>query len=159
MKLKATIEKFPGAGMHYLAIPSKTATALRDKGVKRVLCRINDTLDLHAALMQTRDGLQYIMVGKRVLVQLKLKAGMQVSVDLKEDDTALQFDIPEEFSAVMETDPVAREVFDGLTDGRKRGLIQLVHMVKSPDKKIERALKIAEKIKYGITSPQQIMKS
>ncbi|MCU0382340.1 MAG: YdeI/OmpD-associated family protein, partial [Chitinophagaceae bacterium] len=96
---------------------------------------------------------------KRVLVQLKLKAGMQVSVDLKEDDTALQFDIPEEFSAVMETDPVAREVFDGLTDGRKRGLIQLVHMVKSPDKKIERALKIAEKIKYGITSPQQIMKS
>jgi hypothetical protein len=159
MKIKATIEKFTGAGMHYLAIPSKTAATLRGKGVKRVLCRINDSLDLHAALMQTRDGLQYIMVGKRVLVQLKLKAGMQVSIDLKEDDTMLQFDIPEEFSAVMETDPEAREIFDALTDGRKRGLIQLVHMVKSSDKKIERALKTAEKIKYGITSPQQIMKS
>lgn len=159
MKLKASIEKFPEGGMHYLPVPAKTATSLRSKGVKRVLCRINDSLDLHAALMHTRDGLDYIMVGKTALAQLKLKAGMTVSIDLKEDETALQFDIPEEFSAVMESDPKAKEIFDALTDGRKRGLIQLVRMVKSTDKKIERALRIAEKIKYGITSPQQIMKS
>jgi len=34
----------------------------------------------------------------------------------------------------------------------------LVNMVKSVDKKIERALLIAEKIRRGVHSPQQIMK-
>jgi uncharacterized protein YdeI (YjbR/CyaY-like superfamily) len=159
MKFSTPIEKFPGAGMHYIQVPAKTAASLRKKGVTRVLCRINNTLELHAALMHTKEGMSYIMLGKRWLTEIKAKAGTPVSVTLQEDETELQFDIPEEFSAVMESDPGARKIFDALTDGRKRGLIQLVRMVKSSDKKIERALKIAEKIKFGITSPQQIMKS
>jgi uncharacterized protein YdeI (YjbR/CyaY-like superfamily) len=49
-------------------------------------------------------------------------------------------------------------VFEDLTDGNKRGLIYVVSSVKSSDKRIERALKIVEKLKIGVTSPRLILK-
>lgn len=66
--------------------------------------------------------------------------------------------MPEEFTEVFATDAAAEKIFKNLTPGNKRGLIALVNMVKSSDKKIERALKIADKLKMGITAPAQIMK-
>ncbi len=66
--------------------------------------------------------------------------------------------MPEELAEVLRTDPEAEVVFNRLTPGNKRGLMALVNMVKSVDKKIERALLIAEKIRRGVHSPQQIMK-
>jgi uncharacterized protein YdeI (YjbR/CyaY-like superfamily) len=61
-------------------------------------------------------------------------------------------------SEVLDTDPKANEVFHSLTEGNQRGLMYLVTQVKSSEKRIERALKIAEKIKAGITSPRNILK-
>jgi uncharacterized protein YdeI (YjbR/CyaY-like superfamily) len=53
--------------------------------------------------------------------------------------------VPEEFTEVFATDPESEKMFSTLTDGNKRGLITLANMAKSGDKKIERALKIAER--------------
>ena len=73
------------------------------------------------------------------------------------DDTELQFSVPEEFAEVLATDPAAEKIFNTLTPGNKRGLIALVNMVKSSDKKIERSLLIAEKLKKGVSSPAKVM--
>jgi uncharacterized protein YdeI (YjbR/CyaY-like superfamily) len=59
---------------------------------------------------------------------------------------------------VLKTDTEAESIFKGLTDGNKRGLIYLVTQVKSIDKRIERSLKIAERLKLGIKSPREILK-
>jgi uncharacterized protein YdeI (YjbR/CyaY-like superfamily) len=155
--MKCTIEKI-GGYMHCIPLDNKTVARFTAGGNKRVVCTINKTITLHAAIMRTKEGMHYIMIAAKYLKQLKLKAGSIVEADIKIDESELQFNIPEEFIEVLSTDPEAEKFFNHLTDGNKRGLIALVNMVKSSDKKIERALKIAERLKMGITSPQKMMK-
>ena len=155
--MKFTIEKI-GGYMHCIQLDSKTVAKLTAGGNKRVVCSINKTIVLHAAIMRTKDGMHYIMIAAKHLKQLKIKAGSMVEAHIKKDESELQFHIPEEFTEVFDTDPEAEIIFNSLTDGNKRGLIALVNMVKSSDKKIERALKIAERLKLGITAPQKMMK-
>ena len=59
---------------------------------------------------------------------------------------------------MLDTDEAANKIFESLTDGNKRGLIHLITIPKSSDKKIERALLIAEKLKIGISSPRLVLK-
>jgi uncharacterized protein YdeI (YjbR/CyaY-like superfamily) len=66
--------------------------------------------------------------------------------------------MPEELKVVLEMDVEADKLFHKLTEGNQRGLMYLVTLVKSSDKRIERALLIAEKIKVGITAPRLILK-
>jgi uncharacterized protein YdeI (YjbR/CyaY-like superfamily) len=155
--MKYTIEH-SGGHMHYIALADKTVQQLTSENNKRVVCTLNKTVTLHAAIMRTKEGVYYIMIASKHLKQLKLQTGSIVDAMIKKDDTELQFNVPEEFTEVFATDPEAEKIFTSLTNGNKRGLIALVNMVKSTDKKIERALRIAEKLKAGIKSPQLIMK-
>lgn len=151
-----TIEK--AGWMHMIRLDAALLKKLTRNGNKRVLCVINDTVTLHAAIQRTKEGAHYIMVAAKYLKQLKLKSGSTVKARFTIDTSELQFHIPEEFAEVMATDPAAEKIFQTLTDGKKRGLIALVNMLKSTDKKIERALLIAEKLKAGIHSPALMLK-
>lgn len=108
--------------------------------------------------MTKKEGYYFIYIGTKILHKLKLKLGDEIHFELKKDNSEFQFDYPEELEEVFRTDKQAKDKFDSLTDGNKRGLIYIVNQVKSVDKKIERSLKIAEKLKCGITSPRLIMK-
>lgn len=148
-----------GAGyMHYIELDAKTVKRITAKGNKRVVCKLNNTISVHAAVMKTKEGMYYLMISAANLKKLNVKAGSTIKADIAIDTSELQFNIPEEFAEVIATDPVAKKIFDSLTPGNKRGLIALLNMVKSTDKKIERALLIAQKIKMGITSPAKILK-
>ncbi|HMP87120.1 MAG TPA: YdeI/OmpD-associated family protein, partial [Lacibacter sp.] len=57
-------------------------------------------------------------------------------------------------AAVLESDPEAEALFRKLTPGNQRGLLYLVTRLRSSEKRIERSLHIAEKMKAGITSPR-----
>ncbi len=143
--------------MHYIPLATNQIKKLTAGGNKRVVCVLNKQITLHAAIMRTKEDMHYIMIAEKYLKQLGLRTGMMVDAVIKKDISKLQFHIPEEFSEVFDTDPEAAAIFKTLKDGNKRGLIALVNMVKSTDKKIERALKIAEKLKQGISSPQKVM--
>lgn len=152
-----TIRRFGTGYMHYIELNSKDVQRLTAGGNKRVLCRLNNELNIHAALMKTKEGMYYVLLAAKYLKQLQLTINSKVTVALEIDTTELQFNLPEEFAEVLATDTEAKEVFDRLTAGNKRGLIALVNLVKSSNKKIERALLIAEKLKAGVTSPQKVM--
>ncbi len=106
---------------------------------------------------QKRRG-HFINIGLTICKKLKIKQGSKVSAVFSVDQTEYQFEMPEELQEVLGTDKEAKEIFHSLTKGNQRGLIYLVVRVKSSDKKIERALKIAERLKNGITSPRIILK-
>ena len=108
--------------------------------------------------MPKKEGGYFINIGATICKKLKLKPGSKVNATFKVDETTYQFNMPNEFSEVLNTDEEAHEIFNNLTEGNQRGLIYLVTQVKNTDKKIERALKIAAQIKHGITSPRQILK-
>lgn len=154
--MKLEIKK-SSSGTNYIEIPSKIAEDFIRSGNKRIICSINKSYDLHCAIMRVKNGYYYITIGKRIMNELNIKPKALLNVTFKEDKSELQFEIPEEFREVIETDIEAQKIFNSLTDGNKRGLIALVLQVKSVDKKIERSLKIAEKLKYGIKSPQLML--
>lgn len=152
------IEKMGAGHMDFIRLDEKTVKRLTAGGNRRVLCTLNGSLGIHAAIMKTKTGIHYIMLSTANQKKLGVKAGSKVKAEIEIDKSELQFHIPEEFEEVMATDPEAKKVFNQLTAGNKRGLVALVNMVKSTDKRIERSLKIADRIKKGITSPQKVMK-
>ena len=79
--------------------------------------------------------------------KLGLKAGDSVSITFAPDETPYQFDMPAALEEVLNTDEAAHRAFHTLTEGNQRGLIQLIRQVKSEEKQVERALKMAENLK------------
>ena len=156
--MQYTIQKSGPGYMHYIVLGPTQVSRLTKNGNKRVICCLNDTVTIHAAILRNREGFHYVMIGSSSLKQLKLAAGSKIKASFSIDNAELQFSVPEEFLEVIDTDEKAKQVFDRLTDGNKRSLIALVNAVKSADKKIERALLIARKLRQGVTKPQLILK-
>lgn len=150
------IEKFSN-GMHFVMVDAKIVDSFLSKGSKRALCLIKNTT-FHCAFMPKKEGGYFINLGSTICKQLNLKEGDEIALTFTEDNSELQFEMPEEFSEVLYQDPDADAVFQTLTDGNKRGLIYVITLVKSSEKRIERALKVAEKLKLGITSPRLVLK-
>jgi hypothetical protein len=150
------IEKFSN-GMHYVMVDEKIVDSFLSKGSKRALCLIENTT-FHCAFMPKKEGGYFINLGSSTCKKLHLKEGNEVTLSFREDNSEFQFEIPEEFTEVLYQDPDANAVFQALTSGNKRGLIYVITLVKSSEKRIERALKVAEKLKMGITSPRLVLK-
>jgi hypothetical protein len=157
MNATYVIQKMGAGYMDYITLDIKTAKKLTTGGNKRVLCTLNGTLSIHAAVMKTKEGMYYIMISAAVQKRLGVKTGSKITADIQIDKSDLQFSVPEEFAEVIATDPAAKKVFDNLTDGNKRGLIALVNRVKSVDKRIGKSLLIAKAIKAGIIAPAKVM--
>lgn len=144
--------------MHGIRVAAATAEAFLEQGHKRVVCTLNGDTTIHRALSPIKGGGHYVIVGKKVLKTLGVEAGDFVTATLATDTSKHQFEMPEALAAVFETDPDADGIFQSLSPGNQRGLMYLVTAVKSTDKQIERALKIADRLKMGVTSPRDILK-
>jgi Domain of unknown function (DUF1905) len=53
-------------GMHFIVLHKKIVQQLTAGGNKRVLCRINDTINLHCAIMPGKEKGHYISIGRPV---------------------------------------------------------------------------------------------
>jgi hypothetical protein len=111
---------------------------------KRVVCRINDALEWQCALLSNGNGNFVISINKKNRDKLKLKSGMPIKVALRKDESEYGLPMPEEFEAILESDPDAKAHFDALTAGKKRSLLYIANNAKSSDRRIERGLVIAE---------------
>lgn len=155
--MKVQLHKF-SSGMHYFMVDKKTVDKFIKIKSKRVICTLNGAVQFHCAFMPKKEGGHFVNVGSKIRNQLKLSVGDTIAATFVEDNSAIQFEVPKELMEVLKTDPKANAMFSGLTDGNKRGLAYLVAQVKSTDKRIERSLKIAERLKLGIKSPREILK-
>jgi Bacteriocin-protection, YdeI or OmpD-Associated/Domain of unknown function (DUF1905) len=146
------------SGMHFTMVEDSIVQLYAEKKSKRAICIIENTR-FHCAFMPKKEGGYFINLGSKICKELNLKVGSQVALTFEEDTSDFQFEMPEEFAEVLALDPDADTVFQNLSDGNKRGLIYLVTLLKTSEKRIERALKVAEKLKFGVTSPRLIMKN
>jgi hypothetical protein len=132
---------------HCFAVPSIYAEMFKtENGSRRVVCVLNESLTLHAAIMPHGTG-WVISMNKTNLKKLGLKVGSPIQVNMSQDTSEFGLPMPEELSEVLEQDTLAKTYFDALTAGKKRSLIHIVSSVKNIDKRIERALMITEKLK------------
>jgi hypothetical protein len=155
--MNSLLEKFSN-GMRYIMLDKKTIAAITKGGNKRAICKLNEAVEFHCALMPKKEGGYFVIIGSTVCKKLKLKEGSKISATFIIDKTDYQFDMPEELKEVLNSDKEGNKLFHALTEGNQRGLIYLVTQIKSVDKRIERALKIMERIKNGTTSPRLILK-
>jgi hypothetical protein len=157
MPTEYVVEKFD-SGMHFIRVDETTAAALTKNGNNRALCTLNGQVSFHCALMPKKEGGYFVNIGTTHCKKLRIKEGSRVSAVFSEDVSEHQFEMPEELREVLRSDPEADQRFHALSAGNQRSLMYLVAQVKSTDKRIERALKVAEKLKAGITSPRNILK-
>ncbi len=157
MNKEYILEKF-ASGMHYIKLDTSEVPGLTQEGNKRVVCTLNGQLGFHCAIMHKKEGGHFINIGSAICKKLGISRGSKVMATFIVDNSKYQFAMPEQFQEVLNTDPEAETIFHSLTSGNQRGLIYLVTQAKSSGKRIERALKIVEKMKLGDTSPRTVLK-
>ncbi len=142
---------------HCIFVPAAIAESFEGKPYPRALCTINSH-SFHCAFMRSKEDGYYIYLGNKIIKELNLRVGVSVQVSFSPDESDYQAPFVEELKEVLSTDPEAEKIFNSLSPGNQRSLIYLVTLVKSTQKRIDRSLLIATKLKAGITSARLMLK-
>ncbi len=156
MKIKTHLE-IGNWNMFCLPIPEKKAEQIIKDFGKRIICQVNDA-SFHCAIQKSKKIGHYISVGKSTKKLIKAEYRDKLELIIKKDETEFKSPMPEEFEEVLKTDPPAQAAFDQLTPGKKRSLMFYVGKAKQIDTRINRALKISEKLKMGFTDLKEMMR-
>ena len=147
-------------GTHSVRIPDEYAVPFEKAGHKRIKIKAyfhDNEITLYGAIHRYQ-GYFVISFGKRYQKELGVSLNDHFELQLSEDDTEYGVAVPEEFSAVLESDPEAMEIFNSFTDGKKRSLVFYVLKFRNSQTRIDKSLIIAENIKLGITDPRELIK-
>ena len=132
---------------HHVVVPTKIAEELMaENGNRRVVCRLNDTVSTHSALMPS-GGAWFILVNKKTRAKLGLLVGQKIDIQLESDTTEYGMPMPEEFGVLLDQDEEGNAFFQELTPGKQRSLIYIVSKVKNTDSRINKALAIMHHLK------------
>lgn len=146
-------------GTHGLIIPESIALLFIKEGLKRVLLKAyfkEKEISFHGAI-HTYDGNFMVSFGRRYQKQLGVFINDYFLLQLFEDTSKYGVEMPEEFQAVLDSDPEANSIFESFTDGKKRSLIYYVLRFKNSQTRIDKALNIAENMKRGITDSKELI--
>lgn len=131
-------------------LPVPTPVALHFKSItsdNRVICRLNEKLTIHAAILSRGNDQYFLMCSKELRKQLGLTSGDQVHIRMEVDNSPYGMALPEELSEAFYADPEGNDYFHQLTPGKQRSLIHLVAKLKSSNKRIEKAVIILEHLR------------
>ncbi len=158
--MKSSIFETSLTSNHSFIIPDKTAHLFIDKKHKRVLVKItykSKSVTYHAALQKLK-GSYYVTFNTSNQKELGIFPSDYFSVQLLKDTSKYGVEMPEEFEAVLQSDLEASEIFESLTDGKKRSLIYFILRIKKTQTRIDKALIITENLKMGIRDQRALIK-
>ncbi len=158
--MKSTIFETSLYSNHSIIVPDTIVKVFLDYGHKRVITKItfeNKSVTFHAALQKYQNR-YHITFNKANQKKLGVFPTDYFTVELSEDVSKYGVEMPEEFDAVLQSDPEAFEIFEGLTDGKKRSLIYYILKIKNSQNRIDKALIITENLKRGIRDNRELIK-
>lgn len=160
--MKSPVFEISITGSYYtLLLPIAIIKPFLDKNIKRVKAKASfqgKELSFHGAFQKRNDN-YYMMFGKRYQKELGIFPNDYFQLQFFEDDSKYGVDVPEEFEAVMFSDYEAHQVFETLTDGRKRGFIYAIARYKNTQTRIDKTLLLCENLKRGVRDPREMLKS
>lgn len=133
----------------HVKVPVKIVQHFLEKGNKRVVATLNNSLSFQCAIMPAGDGVYFININKKIRDQLHVKEGIKLHVSLVNDESQYGLPVPDELKIALEEDKVGSELFHALTPGKQRTMIYIVSQVKNIDLRIHRALVIIEHLKQN----------
>lgn len=134
---------------HYLRFPKELVKHFEFKGnLRRVVCTLNGNETFQCALFPSKES-YLIALNKKIRDKLGLSVGDIVKIKLEKDESKYGFPMPDEFAEVLKQDPKGRAMFEALTPGNQRIMLQLVNFNKTVDKRIIRSLTGIELLKQN----------
>ena len=125
---------------HYLRFPKDLLKHFGFKGnLRRVICTLNGAETFNTTVFPNKET-YLIALNKRLRDKLGITVGDIVQVELAKDESKYGFPMPEEFAEVLRQDPEGKAMFEALTPGNQRIMLQLVSYNKNVDKRIIRSL-------------------
>jgi len=147
-------------GTHGVVIPNHIAQPFKDGGHSRVALKASfegREISFHGKLHYYQQRF-LISFGKRYQKEIGVDRNDTFTLQLLENRSKYGVEMPEEFQAVLDSDPMAFEGFELLTDGKKRSLIYYISRFKNSQTRIDKALIISENIKLGVTDGKEMIK-
>ncbi|MCU0422078.1 MAG: YdeI/OmpD-associated family protein [Bacteroidia bacterium] len=147
VSLKASIDKFDSELWYYHVIIPAAKVKSFIKENKRVVCTVNKTISIQAALMPNGKGNYFILLNQEVRKKLKLSLGDEVLIELSKDESEYGMPFPQELETLLEQDEEGRLLFQKLTKGKQRTLIYIIAKPKSIDLRIRNAIGVITHLK------------
>ena len=132
--------------LDHVTVPKHVVDAVGGIGT-RLLCSINGNKQFHCGLVAKGAGTAYITVSKAHQKEFELRFNQELSVILELDDSKYGTKISEELEALLDQDREGAALFDSLTPGQQRYIINYVSGVKSSQKRIDRAILLIGNLK------------
>ena len=131
-------------GYHYLEVPSETIDQFEKKRKTRLICTIDQHLSYSCGLNHLGNGNYFIILSNANLKKLGKVLGDTIEFEISEDPNPLGVEIPEDLAALLEQDEDLNNVFQKISDGKKRRLIFDIRPMKSIDKRIDKIILFLE---------------
>lgn len=118
---------------YYLKIPSSVIAEFPLGKKTRLKCSLEGKLSYSCGLNHFGDGDFFIILSKRYIKTLNKELGDALHFEIMEHPNPLGVDVPEVLSVFLEQDEEANQIYETLTDGKKRSLIFSILRVKNID--------------------------
>jgi hypothetical protein len=132
----AQLEQRKG-GYCYLSIKAEVVEKFKHKRNTRLICTLDKVLTFQCGLNHLGDGNFFIILSAKNLKALNKRPGDTVRFELAEDPNPLGVAMPEVLTAMLAQDDTLNDLFQRLTDGKKRGIIHQLNRIKDIDKQIQ----------------------
>lgn len=133
------LEKRKG-GYYYLKIDSGIVDQFRRKRSTRMICTIDGEVNYRCGLNHLGDGNYFIIVAGKYLEKLGKELGDRVEYKIEEDPDQLGVEMPEVLTVLLSQDKASKDIFERLTDGKKRSLIYSIIKIKDFDAQVRTIL-------------------
>ncbi|WP_299532521.1 DUF1905 domain-containing protein [Ulvibacterium sp.] len=137
------LEKRKG-GYHYIRISSSIIDSFERKRKTRLICTLDSMISYRCGLNHLGDGNYFIIISGKYLKELGKGLGEEVTWKIEEDPDPLGVEIPEVLAVFLTQDTHANEIFQKLTDGKKRSLIYSIIKIKDFDSQVRTIIDFLE---------------
>ena len=147
IQFSTTLQKFDSNlwGYHF-PVPIAIANNFIEGNDRRVVCKINNAIQIQGALMPYSDG-YFLLINQDLIKRLQLSIGDNVNLEIEKDKSEFGLPMPDSFRTLLDQDSESAAFFNKLTPGKKRSLIYLVGKVKNIDSQLNKGLAIVDHLK------------
>jgi Domain of unknown function (DUF1905) len=149
------LEKIKG-GYFYLTIEADIINQFERKRHTRLVCHLDEKISYQCGLNHLGNGNFFIIVAGKYLEQLGKKVGSFVHFRIEEDPNPLGVDVPEVLTVLLMQDENLKDIYDKITDGKKRALIFSIIKIKDIDKQVQGIADFLAKEKQQLIKKGQI---
>lgn len=149
IRFTGLVEKMDGRfAWTYVEFPYDVHELFGKKGTVRVKGTINGT-PMDRALMPTRSGVHFIVLGADLRKSAKVKVGDRVRIELWRNPRPDRIALPKELKETLDFFPEFKAAWEGLRPGMKRSILVWLNSGKTVQTRAKRVAEMMRRAETG----------